>query len=239
MKNEAVLLGHYGDDHRVCNSAWQSTGHSLNMEDLQVMPLRERSERLFIETMKTKKKTPRDLIMMLGEHGHLSPFEKIILDFQVISDIPTHYQMLKHRIGVSINTESGRYRELEDKWLIPEDWPPEAQEKLQKFNILAHQNYHEMVTELTPILGRKRAKESGRFFLPCSKQLTYDVMFNLRSFAHFVKLRADSHAQIEIQKIARSMLKQVYEQHFCNFSLEALGLLNYLSDEDICQARKN
>lgn len=157
-----------------------------------------------------------------------TPFEKVVLDFQVISDIPTHYEHLKHRIGVSINAESSRYKELQDKWLIPEDWPPEYQEKLNNMMIENHKMYHQFCTELTPILGRKRAKESSRFIFPCGKQLTYDIMFNLRSFSHYIKLRADSAAQYEIQQIAKSMLKQVYEQHVCDWSLEALGLLEYL-----------
>ena len=34
-------------------------------------------------------------------------------------------------------------------------------------------------------------------------------MFNWRSFVHFYQLRADDHAQLEIQEIAKEMLQQI------------------------------
>lgn len=227
MKNKVVLLGIYGDDHRVCNSAWQSTMLELGVDELEKFPLPERSERLFIETMKTKKKSPRDLLMMLGKYGHESPFEKVVLDFQITSDIASHIHIIKHRIS-SVNCESARYKELQDKWYLPTDWPEYWQDKLDEHTKQGHELYHLALKQLMPEIGRKRAKETARFFLPYNKQLTYDLMINLRSFANMVKLRADSAAQVEIQEIVKSMLKQVYEQHVCDWSLEALGLLEFL-----------
>ena len=227
MKNSVVLLGYYGSDHRVANSAWQSTGHELGIGDLRDIPVEERTERLFIETMKIKKKHPRDLIMMLGKYKHETPFEKIILDFQLTTDIASHIHVIKHRIA-SVNAESARYKELEDKWLMPDDFPPELAREYNNFMHDAHELYHDFVEKLTPVVGRKRAKESARFVLPYGKQLNYDLMINLRSFANLVRLRADSAAQVEIQQVAKSMLKQVYAEHFCDWSLEALGLLKYL-----------
>src|SRR5690606_15059899 len=55
--------------------------------------------------------------------GHHTPFEKSTLHFLVTVDQATHIHLLKHRIGVSINGESARYKELkEDKIYLPEDW---------------------------------------------------------------------------------------------------------------------
>lgn len=226
-RNSVVLLGFYGDDHRVCNSAWQSTGHELGIGDLRQFPVEERSERLFIETMKIKKKSPRDLLMMLGKHGHHTPFEKIILDFQITSDIASHIHVIKHRIA-SVNAESARYKELEDRYYLPFDFPEEVMCEYMQFMEDAHELYHDFINRLVPVVGRKRAKESARFVLPYGKQLNYDLMMNLRSFANLVRLRADSAAQQEIQQLAKSMLKQVYDEHFCDWSLEALGLLDYV-----------
>ena len=226
--NSVVLLGFYGSDERVCNSAWQSTGHELGIGDLRNYPVEERTERLFIETMKTKKKSPRDLLMMLGKHGHHTPFEKIVLDFQLTTDIASHIHVIKHRIA-SVNAESARYKELEDKWYVPEDWDDRTIEEYEHFMAHAHELYHDFIERLVEGgLPRKRAKESARFVLPYGKQLNYDLMINLRSFANLVRLRADSAAQVEIQELAKSMLKQVHDEHFCDWSLEALGLLPYL-----------
>ena len=69
--------------------------------------------------------------------------------------------------------------------------------------------YHECLEELTPILGRKRAKESARFFKTMNSQITMDIMFNWRSFYHFQKLRNSEHAQLEVRELAQMMLDEV------------------------------
>jgi thymidylate synthase ThyX len=62
---------------------------------------------------------------------------------------------------------------------------------------------------LTPILGRKRAKESARFFKTFNSQISMDVMFNWRSFYHFQQLRNSEHAQQETRELAQMMLDLV------------------------------
>jgi thymidylate synthase ThyX len=64
---------------------------------------------------------------------------------------------------------------------------------------------------MTPLIGRKRAKESARFFKTMNSQITMDVMFNWRSFAHFQGLRNSEHSQKEIREIAQQMLNLVKE----------------------------
>jgi thymidylate synthase ThyX len=155
------------------------------------------------------------------------------------------------------NSESARYKELEDKWYIPKDWEgidvlypgvncqeegvalwEEAEhylfdnecfswaEALDHYARMGHQLYHLAVKQLTPVLGRKRAKESARYFLPYSKQLDFDVQFNFRSFVHFQGLRNSKHAQLEIRLVAKEMLSQVkaIPGNPFQYSLEAFGL---------------
>jgi thymidylate synthase ThyX len=69
--------------------------------------------------------------------------------------------------------------------------------------------YHEALEYFTPILGRKRAKESARYFKTFNSQITMDVMFNWRSFYYFQQLRNSEHAQKEVQFLAQEMLNQV------------------------------
>jgi flavin-dependent thymidylate synthase len=132
---------------------------------------------------------------------------------------------LKHRIGVSINSESARYKELKDKWYIPEDWKNIYVQDTRYLGLgdqqltwadllneqtkIAHRAYHQALKELTPVLGRKRAKESARYFLTYNKQLDFDMCFNFRSFMHFQSLRNSEHAQDEIHYIADTMLNLV------------------------------
>ena len=207
MNNEVELLGHYGDDLTHACSAWTSTSRELTPEKIERVP---------------------KLLTMLATEGHHTPFEKSSLHFLVTVDQATHIHLLKHRIGVSINGESARYKELkEDKYYLPEDFKvninsfmdewnsveyPEGQnwlEVLEGFTKHANHLYHECLEQLTPILGRKRAKESSRFFKTINSQITMDVMFNWRSFAHFQQLRNSEHSQVEVRELAQQMLNLV------------------------------
>jgi len=186
--NTVQLLGHYGGDESHALSAWTSTSRDYE---------------------KKKHRMP-ELLKMLAENGHHTPFEKSSLHFLVTCDQASHIHLLKHRIGVSINAESARYKEMkEDKFYIPTDWPERWRNKLLRYTHFTNHLYHDAINELEPMLGRKRAKESARFFKMFNSQITMDVMFNFRSFYHFQKLRNDQHAQKEIREIAQVMLEQV------------------------------
>ena len=189
MNNTIELIGHYGGDKTHALSAWTSTYRNLTPDKEQRIP---------------------ELLLMLASAGHHTPFEKSALHFLIRCDDATHIHLLKHRVGVSINAESARYKELkEPTCYIPDDWPEKDQDLLQRYFNNAAENYQTMIEELTPTLGRKRAKESARYFLPKSNQLTLDVMFNWRSFAHFLGLRYKTDAQKEIYDLAEKSLDLV------------------------------
>ena len=188
MDNKVELLGHYGSDEVIACSAWTSTSRNLTDEK------RGRIQRL---------------IEMLWVNGHETPFEKGSVHFLVDTDIASHIHLLKHRIS-SLNAESARYKELkEDKYFIPEDWTQKWQDALSDYTDAGNKLYHQCIEELTPELGRKRAKESARFFKTYNSQIQADIMFNMRSFANFQKLRNSEHAQVEIREIAAKMLELV------------------------------
>jgi len=187
--NTVELLGYYGSDTVHAQSAWTSTSRDLTEEKLNRVG---------------------KLLKMLASEGHHTPFEKSSLHFLVTVDQATHIHLLKHRIGVSINGESARYKELkEDKFLIPKDWDEEWKESLAWLTDLSNKAYHRCLDELTPIIGRKRAKESARFFKMMNSQITMDVMFNWRSFYHFQQLRNSESAQVEVRELAQQMLDLV------------------------------
>lgn len=162
---------------------------------------------------------------MLADNGHETPFEKSSLHFLVTSEIASHIHMIKHRIGVSINAESARYKELkDDKYYLPVDWPAEEKAALEQHCWDCFAKYHECLARLTPILGRKRAKESARFYLPYATQLVFDVMFNFRSFVHFLRLRHKPEAQLEIFNASDTMLNLVKNTRHFDHSIAAFNL---------------
>ena len=225
MKNKIELIGYYGSDEIHACSAWTSTSRDITNEKRERIP---------------------KLLKMLADAGHHTPFEKSSLHFLVDCDIASHIHLLKHRIGVSINGESARYKELkEDKFYIPDDWTAldEADEDgcagnshesisvyswagvLKEYTEEGNRLYHQCLKELEPVLGRKRAKESARFFKTYNSQIQADVMFNMRSFHHFLELRNKPDAQKEIRDIAEYMLLLVknIEGNPFKYTIEAFG----------------
>ena len=188
MINTVELLGHYGSDEVIACSAWTSTSRELDENKRERIP---------------------KLIDMLWSNGHETPFEKGSVHFLVDCDIASHIHLLKHRIS-SLNAESARYKELkENKMFIPEDWPAFWQRILEEYTEDGNRLYHKCIADLEPELGRKRAKESARFFKTYNSRIQADVQFNMRSFANFLKLRNSEHAQKEIREIAQKMLDLV------------------------------
>ena len=225
QNNTVILLGHYGSDITHAQSAWTSTVRDLSEDKIQRIPA---------------------LLKMLAENKHHTVFEKSSLHFLVDCDIASHIHLLKHRIGVSINGESARYKELkEDKCFIPDDWNPNGigikrtdnikfgdsdafnwGDTLLQYTKLGNELYHACLKDLEPVLGRKRAKESARFFKTYNSQIQADIMFNWRSFIHFLHLRNKKDAQKEIRDIAAEMLELVknIEGNPFQYTIEAFKL---------------
>jgi len=231
MNNSVELLGYYGSDEIHACSAWTSTSRDITDEKKQRIP---------------------SLLKMLADNGHHTPFEKSSLHFLVNCDIASHIHIIKHRIGVSVNGESARYKELkEDKYYLPDDWNglPDNNgyitgitrtddiefgdsdafnwaDTLLQYTELGNELYHACLKDLEPVLGRKRAKESARFFKTYNSQIQADVMFNWRSFYHFQQLRNKPEAQMEIRDIAQQMLDLVknIDNNPFKYTIEAFGL---------------
>src|SRR5271163_2942758 len=101
-ENKVELVGTYGSDETHALSAWTSTSRDLTDD---------------------KRSRMDKLLTMLATNDHHTVFEKSSIHFLITSEISSHIQFLKHRIGVSINGESARYKELkDDKFYVPNDW---------------------------------------------------------------------------------------------------------------------
>ena len=204
MANNTVeLLGYYGGDTTHALSAWTSTERELTDD---------------------KRGRMDKLLNFLASEGHHTPFEKSYLHFLVRCDTASHIHQLKHRIAVSVNGESARYKELTPSFYIPTDWPVDLQSDLLEHCAESNRLYHRTIDVLEQEgYDRKRAKESARFYLPYASQVTLDIGFNFRSFMAFQKLRNAEDAQREISMIAQDMLKLVKETEAFPLSLEAFN----------------
>jgi len=235
MINKVELIGWYGGDEINACSAWTSTSRDLTDEKKERIP---------------------KLLKMLADNGHETPFEKSIIHFLVDTEIASHIHILKHRISSLNAESARYKELKEDKFYIPNDWQgincskevnlpssigdyydqPFAKQSpncesgwtniLEEYTELGNRLYHQCLEDLTPVLGRKRAKESARFFKTYNSQIQADVMMNFRSFVNFQRLRNSEHAQLEIREIAAEMLKLVKEipgDPF-KYTIEAFGL---------------
>ena len=144
-----------------------------------------------------------------------------------------------------VTHNSARYKELkEDKYYLPEDWGDITNSCdagnhlsgfckfsqtwthwLEEYTKLGNELYHRCIEDLEPVLGRKRAKESARFFKTYNSQIQADISFNMRSFANFQKLRNSPNSQLEIRELAATMLELVknIEGNPFKHTLEAWG----------------
>lgn len=212
--NTVELIDTYGGDEAHALSAWTSTSRDLS----------------------PKKRARRaKLLSDLCLAGHHSVFEKSALHFLVTTDIATHIHLLKHRVGVSINAESARYKELTDKGYGPLDWPEAERIALKEHLEDCYAKYHACLARLEAQgIDRKRAKESARFYLGYGTQITADVMFNWRSFWHFLTLRYHDAAQYEVRLLARQMIQLVLDHtDKFNETFDAFNLVRWSEGEPI------
>lgn len=201
--SRVTYVGHYGSDLQIALAAWTSTSRELTEDKLSRVD---------------------KMITNLYNEGHKTPFERGIVHFLVETDIASHIHLIKHRM-IGTNGESARYKELkEDKYYLPEDWLniklsensiPHKRDRelfgndwlnvLRNYTEMGNRLYHQCLADLTPILGRNRAKESARYFKTYNSVITTDVIMNMSCFDNFYKLRHSDKAQKEIYDIAGEM----------------------------------
>ena len=203
-ENQVKLLEFAGSDLSHARAAWASTNQEITSDKMGRIP---------------------KLLKFLADNDHGTPFEHSMLSFHIQGDIASHIHCLKHRTGVSINTESARYKEMrDDLYYIPEDWPSEWEDQTTESMESIHSHYHALLVLMDEKgYTRGRAKEISRYLLPYAHQLRWVMTFNFRSFMHFQKLRNSEHAQLEIREIAQEMLRISFCDGRFNHSLAAYG----------------
>ncbi|MGN6446744.1 FAD-dependent thymidylate synthase [Amnibacterium sp.] len=173
-------------------------------------------------------KRDRGLINYLMRDRHGSPFEHNSMTFYVQAPIFVFREFMRHRIA-SYNEESGRYRELQPVFYVPDanrnlvqvgkpgayDFLPGSaeqhavvQEAVRQQSLAAYGAYRAM-------LEAGVAREVARIVLPLNLYSSMYVTMNARSLMNFLSLRTKhpeatvpSFPQREIELVAEAMEAQ-------------------------------
>lgn len=175
----------------------------------------------------TKKVTNDEgLIRYLMRHWHSTPFEMCEVKFHVKLPVFVARQWIRHRTA-NVNEYSARYSILDREFYIPAPDALNAQstvnnqgrgemlqgeeaqrvlELLKADSTRAYDNYEAMLSQD----GQKGlARELARMNLPANIYTQWYWKVDLHNLFHFLRLRADMHAQYEIRVYAEMMCQIV------------------------------
>ncbi len=186
----------------------------------------------------------RTLIRYLLRHRHTTPFEMVELKFLVRVPMDCWRQWIRHRTA-NVNEYSTRYSIAIDSTQTtpPNEWRTQSQTNRQGSEEMLPTDVGEKLTaaerelqELTRRVYQERldlgvAREQARKDLPLSTYTEAYWKVDLHNLLHFLALRMDSHAQLEIRdysatigrKIVQPLLPMVWEA-FEDYRLNASGL---------------
>jgi thymidylate synthase (FAD) len=158
----------------------------------------------------------RQLIRYLVRHRHTSPFEMCELKLHVKMPIFVARQWIRHRTA-NVNEVSGRYSVFTDEFYVPDPealavqssdnkqgrgatLSPEASEEVRgivrRESERAYATYQQLLSE------HDLARELARAVLPVNYYTQWYWKIDLHNLLHFLALRMDRHAQLEIRVYA-------------------------------------
>lgn len=162
------------------------------------------------------------LLKYLIKHKHWSPFEMASMCVEIETTRSISAQLLRHR-SFSYQEYSQRYAAVTDNPVIPhlrrqdvknrqnsiDDLDPFTKQNLEiKAQLLfdqAQMLYDEM-------LGEGVAKECAREVLPLASRTRLYMHGTLRSWIHYIEVRATPETQLEHRQIAEEIKRIMYEQ---------------------------
>jgi thymidylate synthase (FAD) len=163
----------------------------------------------------------RKLIQYLLDNGHTSPFESIVLTFEIKAPIFVIRQWHRHRTW-SYNELSGRYSELPCEFYVPAEDKIGKQGKLNKqsrdtsseVDAIEQVKYfieacNSADADYRYLLDNEWPREIARAVLPVNWYTRMYATVNLHNLFGFLRLRDHTHAQYEIREFAKAINKIV------------------------------
>lgn len=188
----------------------------------------------------------RGLLRYLMRHRHSTPFEMCEVKFRCKMPIFVARQWIRHRTA-NVNEMSLRYSEAPDEFYVPAleqvtlqsttnrqgrdaeaEVPLELREQVRALMTARHEQCYADYQKLAGELGI--ARELARTLLPVSLYTQWIWKIDLHNLLHFLDLRLDPHAQVEIRVFAEAMAEFVQAwvplawEAFVDYRREALPL---------------
>jgi thymidylate synthase (FAD) len=161
------------------------------------------------------------LIDYLWSHEHTSPFRHVQFQFHIKAPVFVLRQWMKHQVGCAWNEISGRYVQFDREAWSPDAWRAQADKIKQgsagpmaEDDALRAQMIYDRAIEASfkayeELLSAGVCKEQARACLPLSLMSECYWSCSLHALIHFLKLRLDHHAQVEIRAYARAVCEAV------------------------------
>jgi thymidylate synthase (FAD) len=184
----------------------------------------------------------RSLIRYLLRNQHTSPFEMVEFKFHHVMPIFVARQWIRHRTA-SLNEYSARYSIVKDRFYRPVASSLRQQSKTNKqggtepLDDLTAAEFAQYLDatethfkEYQQLLDKGVARELARIGLPQNLYTEWYWKIDLHNLLHFLKLRMDSHAQLEIREYAKTMFDMIKPivpltiEAFEDYQLEAVTL---------------
>jgi len=160
----------------------------------------------------------RGLIHYLIKNWHTSPFEQVQLTFHTKMPIFVARQWVRHRTA-RLNEISGRYSVMKDEFYVPAPNMVSFQssnnkqgrgdtlpiEEAQAIIDAMEAEQRAVYDNYTSMIDKGVARELARSNLPLSLYTEWYWQIDLHNLFHFIRLRADSHAQYEIRVYADAL----------------------------------
>lgn len=215
MCNMSVeLIDHMGTDLTPVNAARVSMNKASDWEIENIVTEVDADSRVYHEypILKLKDKDAK-LISYLASNGHTSCFEHQVASFRLKVPIFIARQIQRHR-AFAYNEVSRRYVKDDLEFYWPDKWrkaaanvkqgsSDEAADDQRQINYHAQNACHGALLAYKDMLAQDVAPELARMILPQNLMTTFYMTGSLRNWAHFLKLRLDSHAQQEVREVAQ------------------------------------
>jgi thymidylate synthase (FAD) len=151
------------------------------------------------------------------KHGSVLEHAVWTLLIEGVSRSLTH-ELIRHRAGFGFSQLSQRYVDESNIGFV---LPPEISENTRAFEVWTEaceqslESYRSLLDEMSNLVGddgpatmrKKRARQAARAVLPNCAETKIVVTGNARAWRHFMEMRGAASADVEIRRLANTVLR--------------------------------